>query len=240
MASVWDLLIPRELRPFPPGANENETLFDGYEFNLTTLRHWNYTFYSNNTVSNGSRCYLTFLPYIEPTVLYENGSWVNATKCWSAINPIGTRGNTGIGMAVAFGVGLVLTLTALAKHGRLHLPVDRRFYPIGRRWQWYWGSFVCAAALISLLVNVDVDRYYIQELPIIVTVFFWFLICNGTLALVWEAVRHWGSWQERQYVDPNPFVYQQDDRRSKVEFWLPLWFYFWNWMVREYHPLSIS
>lgn len=231
MGAWEDLLRVRQLMDFPKGANASDTEFaDGQHFNLTTLKHWNYTYYNNHTVSNGSRCYLTYMPYIGPAVLEENGTWVNATKCWTAVKHIGVRGNTGIGMAVAFGVALVLILTALAKHGRLYLPVDRRFYPIGRRWQWYWGCFICGAALISLLVNVDVDRYYLQELPIIVTVFFWFLICNGTVALVWEAVRHWGSWQERQYVDPNPFVYRQDDRRSQVEFWLPLIFYFWNWL----------
>jgi hypothetical protein len=232
MAS-WFNIIPRELQDFPPSRNgkENETTFGDYsDFNLTTLREFNYSYYSNQTVSNGSKCYLTFEPYVGPTWLAENGTWFNATKCYSAINPIGTRGNTGIGLAVAYGIALILILTTLAKHGRLYLPTDRRFFPIGRRWQWYWGCFICGCALISLLINIDVDRYYLQELPLIVTVFFWFLMCNGTLGLVWEAVRHWGSWQERQFVDPNPFVYQQNDRRSMIEFWMPLWFYFWNWL----------
>lgn len=234
--SAWEELLQvghvlaRDALPFPDGDNKNETIINGFTFNLTTLEHWNYTLFDNDTISNGSKCYLMFLPYIKPTILENNGSWTNATKCYSAVLNIGPRGNTGIALAAAFGLGLVLTLTCLTKHGRLHLPVDRRFYPIGRRWQWYWACFVCAAALISLLINVDVDRYYLQELPIIVTVFFWFLICNGTLGLVWEAVRHWGSWQERQYVDPNPFVYKEGDRRWQTEFWMPLFFYFWNWM----------
>ncbi|KFA66792.1 hypothetical protein S40285_07039 [Stachybotrys chlorohalonatus IBT 40285] len=229
-SSVFDFLLPRELRDFPSGDNSSDAVWSGTHFNLTTLNFFNYSYYSNETVSNGSRCYLTFSPYIEPAELWPNGTWTNATRCYVAINPIRARGLTGIGFAVAFGIGLVLTLTALAKHGRIYLPVDRRFYPIGRRWQWYWASFVCAFALISLLLNVDVDRYYLQETPLIVTVFTWFLICNGTVAIVWEAVRHWGSWQERQYTDPNPFTYSVDDRRAKTEFYLPLWFYFWNWM----------
>lgn len=69
-----------------------------------------------------------------------------------------------------------------------------------------------------------------QELPIVITCFFWFLICQGTTALVWEAVRHWGSWQERQFIDPNPFILPLDDKRAKMEFWLPMWFYFWTWL----------
>jgi hypothetical protein len=82
-----------------------------------------------------------------------------------------------------------------------------------------------------LFINVDVDRYRVQELPITVTVFFYYLLCWGTVALVWEAVRHWGSWLQRQFVDPDPFVLNDDDRRAKIEFYLPLWFYFWLWLV---------
>lgn len=228
----FEIFDARDLLSFPQGDNSSDTVFGGIHFNLTTLDFWNYTTYSNGTVSNGSRCWLTYEPY-QPVLLRTNGSFVNATKCWSAVDPIGIRGHTGIGVAVAFALALVLTMTVLAKHGQLYLPKEKRFYPIGRRWQWYWGLFVCACALISLFTNIDVDRYHVQELPIIVTVFFWFLLCQGTTALVWEAVRHWGSWQERQYIDPNPFIYSEDDKRARREFWLPLWFYFWNWMVRE-------
>ncbi|KAF7559166.1 hypothetical protein G7046_g4990 [Stylonectria norvegica] len=230
MADLYTLNDVRELLPFPKGNNATDTIFGGNHFNVTTLRHFNYTYYDQNyTISNGSKCWLTFSPY-QPALQFPNGSFVNATKCYSAILPIGSRAYTGIGFACAFGLALIFVLTLLAKHGKIYLPVEKRFVPIGRRWQWYWGCFICATALISLFVNVDVDRYYLQEMPITVTVFFWFLMCQGTLALTWEAVRHWGSWQERQFIDPNPFVYGQDDRRSKFEFWLPLWFYFWVWM----------
>lgn len=220
---------------WPKGANSSDTVLSGVHFNLTALKYWNYTYYANNTVSNNSKCYLTFAPY-QADYVFGNGSFTNATKCYTAVKNIGVRGNVGIGFACFFGLMLMLLLTVLAKHGKMYLPRERRFYPIGRRWQWYWGIFVCAAALISLFTNIDVDRYYLTELPITLTVFFWFLMCMGTTAQTWEAVRHWGSWQERQFVDPNPFIYSEDDRRAKIEFWLPLWFYFLVWMV----SLSIS
>lgn len=227
-----DDLFDRDLIGFPDGNNETDTVIGGVHFNLTTLEHWNYTLYDNGTVSNGSKCWLTYEPYT-PAILETNGSWVNATKCYSAVDPIGARGYTGIGFAVAFGICLVAILTCLAKHGRIYLQKEKRFYPIGRRWQWYWAAFTCAAALISLFVNVDVDRYHVQELPLIVTVFFYYLLCWGTTALVWEAVRHWGSWLQRQYVDPDAFALSDDDQRSKIEFYLPLWFYFWLWLVGD-------
>jgi hypothetical protein len=39
-----------------------------------------------------------------------------------------------------------------------------------------------------------------------------------------------GSWQERQIVDADQFAFRQDDRRAKVEFWLPLLFYLFAWL----------
>ena len=226
----FQIFDARDLMSWPGGDNSSDTVLGGVHFNLTALEHWNYTLYSNNTISNGSDCFLTFAPY-EPSYVYPNASFVNTTSCYTAIYPIGTRGYVGIALAVLYALAVILSITALAKHGPLYIPKSQRFYAIGRRWQWYWACILSGFALVSLFSNVDIDRYYLQELPIVLTVFFWFLMCMACTALVWEAVRHWGSWQVRQYVDPNPFIYRQDDRRSKVEFWAPMWFYFWVWMV---------
>ncbi|KAL2179637.1 uncharacterized protein P884DRAFT_256906 [Thermothelomyces heterothallicus CBS 202.75] len=225
------LLEAREALSFPPGNSGNltDTVIDNVHFNLTTLEHWNYTYFSNGTLSNGSWCFLTFPPYT-PAYVFPNGTFLNATKCWSPTESIRERGGVAIGYAVLFGITLVLTLVNLHKHGRLHLPAEKRFYPIGRRWQWYWASFVCATAMVSLFVSIDVDRYYLPELPVILTTFFWYLMQMGTVALVWEAVRHWGSWMERQFIDPDPFTLRQDDRRARVELYLPLLFYLFLWL----------
>ena len=224
-------LNPRGEIDFPEGDNKTDVFFGGAHFNRTVLEDYNYKFYGNGTISNGSKCYLTFKPYAPALLININGTFVNSTKCDTSVDPIGTRGITGLAFAGCFGVTMVLILTCLAKHGRQYLPREQRFYPIGRRWQWYYGLIVCACALVSLFLNVDVDRFRVQGLPIVVTVFFWYLMCMGTTALVWEAVRHWGSWLERQYLDPNPFALPDDDRRSKVEFYLPLFFYLLWWMV---------
>lgn len=47
---------------------------------------------------------------------------------------------------------------------------------------------------------------------------------------LWEANHCRGSWQERQIVDADPYGMPQDDRRAKVEFWLPLVFYLFAWL----------
>ncbi|KAK0648057.1 hypothetical protein B0T16DRAFT_326765 [Cercophora newfieldiana] len=223
------LLAARDIIPFPAGANSSDTLISGVHLNKTTLEFWNYTLFTNNTISNTSWCILAFPPYTPATIL-NNGTWINETWCYRPIYPIGTRGGVGIGFAVLYAIGLALTLVVLHKHGKLHLPAEKRFYPIGRRWQWYWALFSCAAAIISLFTSIDVDRYFLPELPIILTSFFWYLMQMGAMALVWEAARHWGSWMERQFIDPEPFVLSQNDRRAKLEFFVPLVFYLWLWL----------
>lgn len=223
------LIDARDLIDFTQGDNATDILIGPYHFNKTTLDYWNYTLYSNGTLSNGSRCLLTFEPW-QPTYVLQNGTFLNMTSCYHPVNGIAARAGAGIAFAIAFGLMLVPILVNLHKHGKLYLPAEKRFFPIGRRWQWYWALFTCAAAMISLFTNVDVDRYYLPELPLVLNVFFWFLMQMGTMALVWEAVRHWGSWMERQYIDPNPFILPQDDRRGRFEFWLPLTFYLWLWL----------
>ncbi len=224
------LFDARDILAFPSGDNSSDTVIGNVHLNLTTLDHWNYTLYSNGTLSNGSWCLLTFSPYT-PVYVLPNGTFLNVTWCWSPTEPIGVRGGVAIGYALLFGVALVLTLVNLTKHGKLHLPAEKRFFPIGRRWQWYWASWVSATALISLLTCVDVDRYFLPELPIVLTSFFWYLMQMGAIAVVWEAVRHWGSWMERQFIDPDPFALRDDDSRSKIEFYLPLLFYLLLWLV---------
>ncbi|KAK1635856.1 hypothetical protein BDP81DRAFT_395397 [Colletotrichum phormii] len=223
------MLHSRALLAYPQGANDSDTLLGGVHFNLTVLRFWNYTLYTNGTVSNGSNCYVTEQPYT-PVYLLPNGTFQNSTWCYDPINPIGKRAGVGVGFGIVYAFALMFVLANLNRHGRHYLPTTKRFYPIGRRWQWYYAILVCVAAFISLFTNIDVDRFYVIGLPIIINSFFWYLMQMFTIALVWEAVRHWGSWSERQAIDPDPFSLREGDRRSKLEFWMPLWFYLWLWL----------
>ncbi|CAG8951651.1 hypothetical protein HYFRA_00005451 [Hymenoscyphus fraxineus] len=223
------LVNVRSVVPFPAGDNSSDTIFEGIHWNLTTLNHWNYTHYSNGTISNGSSCFLLFKPYTP--FLLQNGTFLNNTSCYSPIKPLGTRSGIGIAFASIFFLSIMFTFVNLRKHGRLFLPTEKRFRAVGRRWQWYWMLVTAALATISGITGVDVDRYYLPQLPMVLTNFFWFLMLPCTMAIVWESVRHWGSWQERQMIDPNPFALRQDDRRSQVEFFLPLVFYLFWWLA---------
>jgi len=179
----------RELLQFPEGDNSTDTILNGVHFNLTTLKHWNYTIYSNNTVSNNSRCYLIFDNF-KPH-MFSNGSWVNATTCYIPYYNIHERGIASIVFGSFFAISIMFTLVNLRKHGKRFLREDKRFRAVGRRWQWYWMCFVAACGMISTFTGVDVDRYYLQQLPIILQSFFYTLMVPGALAMVWEAVRHW-------------------------------------------------
>ncbi|KAI8244289.1 hypothetical protein K4K55_005713 [Colletotrichum sp. SAR 10_96] len=226
------LLHFRDLLPLPDGANASDTVLGGVHFNRTVLDFWNYTLYSNNTLSNGSNCFLTQQPYT-PVALLPNGSFVNSTWCYDPIRSIGPRAKAGVAIGVVYAVALMLILACLKKHGRQYLPTTKRFYPVGKRWQWYYAILVCVAAFISLFMTIDVDRFWVVGLPIIINSFFWYLLQQFTMALVWEAVRHWGSWSERQYIDPDPFILREGDKRDKFEFWLPLWYYLWLWLANQ-------
>ncbi|KAH7401492.1 hypothetical protein BKA66DRAFT_450728 [Pyrenochaeta sp. MPI-SDFR-AT-0127] len=213
----------RDLVLYPEGDSSSSTIINGMRFNLTALEEFGYTLYSNRTLSNGTQCYLVFDSF-KPSML-NNGTWVNETTCYIPYYSIQTRGMLSIAFGSLFGVILILTLINLRKHGKLYLREDKRFRVVGRRWQWYWMLFVAACGMISTLTGVDIDRYYLQDLPIILQSFFFMLMIPGALAMVWEGTRHWGSWQERQVYDADPFLLPQDDCRARTEFWLPLVFY---------------
>ncbi|PGH18643.1 hypothetical protein AJ80_04390 [Polytolypa hystricis UAMH7299] len=214
----------RELLPFPKnGDNATDTLINGIHFNRTALTHFNYTLYSNGTLSNGSNCWLSFDIY-KPH-MFSNGTFLNATSCYSPIDPLETRGSVGIAFAVMFALTIFTSLMNLRKHGRRFLPAEKRWSPVGRRWQWYWMLFVAACGTISCFMSIDVDRDYLQDLALILQGFFYHLMLPTVLAAVWESVRHWGSWQERQICDRDTFAFEAGSSRERQEFWLPLMFY---------------
>lgn len=179
----------RDLIAFPPGDNTTETIINNVRFNVTALNLYNYTLYSNNTLSNGSNCWLAFDAF-HPTMM-TNGTFINGTSCYDPYFGISSRGGLGIMFACLFGISIMFTLINLRKHGRLFLPNEKRFRAVGRRWQWYWMLFVAACGMISGITGIDVDRDYILSLPIVLQSFFNYLMIPGILATVWEAVRHW-------------------------------------------------
>lgn len=228
----------RDLVTFPPGDNSSDTIIAGIHYNLTILRHWNYKYYSNNTFSNESLCFLLFEPYTPH--LLQNGTFRNSTSCYSPIRSLGARSKIGLFFACFFALSIMFTFINLRKHGRLFLPLEKRFRAIGRRWQWYYMLMVAAFALISGITNVDVDRYYLPELPLVLSNFFWFLMLPTTMCVVWESVRHWGSWQERQVIDHDPFIIREEGRRYNVELCMPLVFYLFVWMVCDHIQLQVK
>ena len=240
-------LLPREIIPFPSGVNSTTTIVGGYNLNKTTLDFWNYTLFSNNTISNGSDCVLAVPNLRLPPILLSNGTFINATSCYFPYWGVGERGIIGIMFGALFGFSLMFTFVALRKHGTLYLPQEKKFRAVGRRWQYYWASFVAACGAISAISAIDVDRNYLQSSGILIQSLFWYLMIPGLLATIWEGARHWlvfdfkfedhterrsrGSWQERQLYDIEPFSMHDGDRRSKVEFWLPLIFYLFAWLA---------
>lgn len=164
--------------------------------------------------------------------MLDNGTWLHATTCYIPYYGISSRGVTSIIFGVLFGLSIMFALMNLKKHGAQYLREDKRFRLVGRRWQWYWMLFVSASATISLFTGVDVDRYYLQQMPLMLQCFFFTLMVPASLAMVWEATRHWASWEERQAVDADPYGLPQDgSSRANIEFYSPLVFYAFAWVT---------
>lgn len=185
------LLYIRAIESYQPGTNASDVIINQVHFNLPTLDHYNYTLYTNGTLSNGSNCYLTFnnfRPYMFPT----NGSFVNGTSCYSPIHPVGRHAAVGMGFALAFVLSIICTLANLRKHGRRFLPRDgSRIGPVGRRWKWYWVGALGVCGTVGSFMGVDVDRDHVQGAPLVIQSVFFTLLIPVMLAAVWEGVRHW-------------------------------------------------
>ncbi|PGH36069.1 hypothetical protein GX50_01081 [[Emmonsia] crescens] len=219
----------RELLQFPQnGDNATDTVINNIHFNRTALNYFNYTLYSNGTLSNGSNCWLSFDIY-KPSML-SNGTFINGTSCYFPIDGLEARGSAGIAFASMFAVTVIFTLINLRRHGKMFLPSEKRWRAVGRRWQWYWMIFVATCGTISCFMSIDVDRDYLQGLALSLQSLFYYLLLPGLLAAVWEGVRHWGSWQERQICDRDIFAFSEASTREKQEFYLPLIFYFFAWL----------
>ncbi|PLN80471.1 hypothetical protein BDW42DRAFT_194426 [Aspergillus taichungensis] len=218
------LLYIRGRTPFPPGANATDVIINEVHFNRAELDHYNYTLYSNGTLSNGTECYLVFNQW-RPHMSPANGTFVNGTSCYSPVNNIGHHGSTGLVFAILFVASIFFSGLNLRKHGTRHLPVDRRWNIVGRRWKWYWLMALAACGTISCFMSVDVDRDYLPHTPLVLQSVFYTVLTPLCMAAVWEGVRHWGSWQERQIFDRDPYAFQTRSTREYQEFLLPILFY---------------
>ncbi|PYH97532.1 hypothetical protein BO71DRAFT_126490 [Aspergillus ellipticus CBS 707.79] len=217
------LLFVRAVVPYEIGANATGVLINEVHFNRTALDYYHYTLYSNGTLSNGSDCYLAFDAF-QPH-MFANGSFIKGTSCYAPIRDLGKHASIGLAFALMFAVAVFFTLINLRKHGRRYLPVDRRWTIMSRRWKWIWMLFIAVCGLISCIMSVDVDRDYIVNIPLILQSVFYTLLTPGMMAAVWEGVRHWGSFQERQIYDRDPYAFQKSSTRQGQEFILPILFY---------------
>ena len=216
----WQLLHP----------NTTHVSFDGTTtFNESLLNEFNYTIYSNGTLSNDTKCVLVFGNF--KPVMLPNGTILDGTKCDSPIKPIKIRGALGIVFAVMFAGIIMWGLVNLRKHGKAYLPAQKQFRLVSRRWPWYWMIFTATVCCISGFMAVDVDRDYIPGAAIILQSVFYYVSLPTILAAAWEMTRHWGNFEERKILDENPFALKQDDKRSKIEFYTPLIFYLFGFMV---------
>lgn len=219
------------------------------DYNQSTLDFFNYTIFSNGTVSNGSNCYLSFGQF--HPILYSNGSWDNQTSCDYPVYSIKARGGVGMAWAVLLVVLIPLTLFNLRKHGRLYLEESRQFRRISRKGQWYWLFVLQALGAISGFFSIDIDRDYIQGSSLTSYGAIYSATLPVSLAVVWELTRHWSSFEERKIHDEDPFRFPPSKDRTRAHILMPIVFYLFafltfflsvvrNWnKVSDYQPGSV-
>ena len=162
--------------------------------------------------------------------MLPNGT-VHGTKCDAPIHSIYIRGGLGIAFGILFMLMIIFGITGLRKHGQLHLPLDRNFKPVGRRWQWYWLLVSATVAIVSGFTAVDIDRVSIQGTSLILHSLFYYCMLPTILASIWEMTRHWGSFCERQLAEEDAFRFLHGDTRYKIELYMPIAFYLFAFMV---------
>jgi hypothetical protein len=165
----------RELVQFPQGENSTDVLINNVHFNRTALNFS--TLYDNGTLSNGSSCYLTFDAY-QPSMLW-NGTFINGTSCYDPYYGISKRGGPGCCVCVPLRCKHNVYVDQLTETWTVVLAQRERFRAVGRRWQWYWLTFVATCGIISGVTSVDVDRDYLQNLAIVLNTFFYYLMMPG-------------------------------------------------------------
>ncbi|KAE8148193.1 hypothetical protein BDV25DRAFT_142037 [Aspergillus avenaceus] len=218
------ILWIRGVSPYQQGDNGTDVVINEVHFNRTALDSYNYRLYTNGTLSNGTNCFLAFQGF-RPHLFAENGTVVSGTSCYAPINGIGQHASLGLAFAIMFAISIFFSLLNLRKHGRRYLAHDRRWNALGRRLRWFWLLFVAACGTISCFMSIDVDRNYLQSSPLTLQSVFYTLLMPGIMAAVWEAVRHWGVWQERQIYDRDAYAFSKASTRKRQEFLLPILFY---------------
>lgn len=198
MSQNMPAITPRNVVPYP--NTDTVTLNDVILYNISTFQQLNYTLYTNFTLSNDKtgECWLAGLHGITPPLLLNTTGnktrVVDGTSCYTPIRGLQQHGTLGIVLAILFALSFLCTVHSLRRHvTRQHISVEsggRTTSSTSHR-QWYWLLLVTACGTISGFMAIDVDRYYLPGLPLVLQSVFYYLMLPMLLAAVWESVHHW-------------------------------------------------
>ncbi|KAL1975601.1 hypothetical protein VTN31DRAFT_3993 [Thermomyces dupontii] len=166
---------PRAIIPFPDIDSNTDTLaLNGVVLhNISTFQRLNYTLYTNLTLSNDQTgdCWLAGLDGISPPVLLPTGNkteLINGTSCFTPVRGLQQHGMLGIVLAMLFVLALLCTVHNLRRHARRKLAqAGNGGSSSSSRRQWFWLLLVAACGMVSGFMAIDVDRYYLPGLPLV-------------------------------------------------------------------------
>ncbi|SZE99628.1 unnamed protein product [Blumeria hordei] len=214
----------KEFFSIQASENFSDDLIRETHWNLSMLNQMNYTLYSNHTLSNESRCILIFETKIPE--LLPNGTFINGISCYSPFRPIRARAKIGLVFACFFAFSIIYTIVNLRKLAKRSSPSHQKSDVLGARFQWYWALIATSCALTSSIADVDVDRYYLPELPLVLSSIFWHLTVLASICIIWESIRHWGSVLKKRTEDANYSSFDTSPRKYHIEVLFPVLFYF--------------
>lgn len=203
------------------------------ESQIAAFAAWNYTYlydngtaYFNETLSNGTQCYMLRPPYMP--AIFPNGTVTNSTGCSQPINPMKSHGKTGIAFAALFILLVPFCITALARHGKRAYSAKSKLYPYGKRWEFYWQLFTIIFVMISSFFAIDIDRVVVQSGGFGAYCLFWSAQLPVALAAIWEMSRNWAQVAADTFIADRPEMplnKHNDSLPIKIQFWMPLLFY---------------
>lgn len=190
---------PRAIIPFPDIDSNTDTLaLNGVVLhNISTFQRLNYTLYTNLTLSNDQTgdCWLAGLDGISPPVLLPTGNkteLINGTSCFTPVRGLQQHGMLGIVLAMLFVLALLCTVHNLRRHARRKLAqAGNGGSSSSSRRQWFWLLLVAACGMVSGFMAIDVDRYYLPGLPLVLQSLFFYVMMPMLMAAVWEGLYHW-------------------------------------------------
>lgn len=194
---------------------------------------YNYSVYSNGTISNFTNCYLIndeHTPIIE-----SDGMIYNGQSCDSPVKSLASHGAVGIVTACFCFFLIPLLLVNIAKYWKGKPPL------LKRRMEFIWITLLILALAVGGFAYIDVDRNLVQGAAMKIFSFTFQTALPISIAILWHVISTYGFglYRQRIVVGKHAAHFSLDHWIFVVEYYAPIVFYVFNLMgffLAALHP----